>query len=106
MSVRQGVGLIITSHGSPLGHLAEADLVQVSPGLEPSVEPSMDLALHQAIYAAASEAGAVVHAHPRHAIALSLAGSVLVLPSLLVLWERWHRRRGDADRAKQTVSVV
>jgi L-fuculose-phosphate aldolase len=34
----------------------------------------MDLALHQAIYAAASEAEAVVHAHPRHAIALSLMG--------------------------------
>jgi L-fuculose-phosphate aldolase len=32
----------------------------------------MDLALHQAIYAAVSETEAVVHAHPRHAIALSL----------------------------------
>jgi len=28
------------------------------------------------------------------AILLSLAGAVLVLPSLLVLWERWHRRHG------------
>ena len=72
MSVRQGAGLIITSHGSRLGHLGEADLVEVRPGLQPTVEPSMDLALHQAIYAAASEAEAVVHAHPRHAIALSL----------------------------------
>ncbi len=74
MSVRQGGRLIITSHGSPLGHLAEGDLVEVRPGLEPTVEPSMDLALHQAIYAA-SEAEAVVHAHPRHAIALSLMGN-------------------------------
>jgi L-fuculose-phosphate aldolase len=73
MSVRQGEGLIITSHGSRLGHLAKGDLVEVGPGLEPKVEPSMDLALHQAIYAA-SEAQAVVHAHPRHAIALSLMG--------------------------------
>lgn len=38
-----------------------------------------------------------------YAIVLSLLGSVLVLPSLLVLWERWHRRRsgravhGDAE---------
>jgi predicted RND superfamily exporter protein len=31
-----------------------------------------------------------------YAIVLSLAGSVLVLPSLLVLWERWHRRRDPA----------
>ena len=74
MSVRQGEGLIVTSHGSRLGHLAQADLVEVRPGLEPRVEPSMDLALHQAIYAAVSEAEAVVHAHPRHAIALSLMG--------------------------------
>ena len=77
MSVRQGEGLLITSHGSPLGHLAEGDLVEVRPGLKPTVEPSMDLALHQAIYAAVSEAEAVVHAHPRHAIALSLAANEL-----------------------------
>jgi L-fuculose-phosphate aldolase len=74
MSVRQGEGLIITSHGSRLGHLAQVDLVEVRPGLEPRAEPSMDLALHQAIYAAVSETEAVVHAHPRHAIALSLLG--------------------------------
>jgi uncharacterized protein len=41
-----------------------------------------------------------------YAIALSLAGSVLVLPSLLVLWERWHRRRGDLAETRETVSVV
>ncbi len=28
-----------------------------------------------------------------YAIGLSMVGAVLVLPSLLVLWERWHRRR-------------
>lgn len=31
-----------------------------------------------------------------YAITLSLFGAVLVLPSMLVLWESWHRRRGDA----------
>jgi uncharacterized protein len=41
-----------------------------------------------------------------YAIALSLAGSVLVLPSLLVLWEKWHRRRGDLEETRETVSVV
>ena len=40
-----------------------------------------------------------------YAVILSLAGAVLVLPSMLVLWERWHRRRGDADEPA-TVSVV
>src|SRR5690606_7223695 len=28
------------------------------------------------------------------AIGLSLLASILVLPSMLVLWERWHRRGG------------
>jgi len=31
-----------------------------------------------------------------YAIGFALAASVLVLPSMLVLWDRWHRRRGDA----------
>jgi uncharacterized protein len=30
-----------------------------------------------------------------YAIGLSLLSAVLVLPSLLALWDRWHRRRGD-----------
>ncbi len=40
------------------------------------------------------------------AITLSLLGAILVLPSLLVLWERWHRRRGDAGTARATAPVV
>lgn len=38
------------------------------------------------------------------AILLSLVGAILVLPSRPVLWERWHRRRGDA--VVETVSVA
>jgi predicted RND superfamily exporter protein len=41
-----------------------------------------------------------------YAIGLSLIGAVLVLPSLLALWESWHRRRGDAVVERQTSSVV
>ena len=41
-----------------------------------------------------------------YAIVLSLLGALLVLPSLLVLWERWHQRRGDVVVEKETVSVV
>jgi uncharacterized protein len=41
-----------------------------------------------------------------YAIGLSLVGAVLVLPSLLVLWERWHRRRGDKVVERPTVSVA
>ncbi len=41
-----------------------------------------------------------------YAIVLSLAGAVLVLPSMLVLWERWHRRHGSQVTEKETLSVV
>ncbi len=41
-----------------------------------------------------------------YAIVLSLFGAVMVLPSLLVLWERWHRSRGDAVVEQPTVSVA
>ena len=72
MSVRRREGLLITTHGSRLGHLTQADLVQVTPNVAPVAEPSVDLTLHEAIYAAVPQARAVVHAHTRHAIALSL----------------------------------
>jgi predicted RND superfamily exporter protein len=41
-----------------------------------------------------------------YAIVLSLAGALLVLPSLLVLWEGWHRRRGEPVVERETVSVA
>lgn len=41
-----------------------------------------------------------------YAILLSLVGAVLVLPSMLVLWEAWHRRRGDSGTETPTTSAV
>ena len=41
-----------------------------------------------------------------YAILLSLVGAVLVLPSLLVLWERWHRKRGLAPSGRVTRPLV
>ncbi len=32
------------------------------------------------------------------AIGLAMLAALLVLPSLLVMWERWHRRRADGER--------
>ena len=40
-----------------------------------------------------------------YAIVLSLVGSVLALPSMLVLWERWHRRHGT-EVPRRTESVL
>ncbi len=41
-----------------------------------------------------------------YAIGLSLLGAILVLPSLLALWEAWHQRRGDAVVERETQSVL
>ena len=38
-----------------------------------------------------------------YTILLALIAAVMVLPSMLVLWDRWHRRRGDATLDSATV---
>ena len=69
-------GLLVTRTGAMLGRLGEGDLVTVTADGSSGGEPSMDTALHRAVYEA-SGAQAVLHAHPRHAIALSLAMDVI-----------------------------
>ena len=77
MSVRlPDGGLLVTRTGAMLGRLGEGDLVTVAADGSSRGEPSMDTALHRAVYEAA-RAQAVLHAHPRHAIALSLAMGVI-----------------------------
>ena len=72
MSVRlPDGGLLITRTGAMLGRIGDGDLVTVAADGPPRGEPSMDTAVHRAVYAA-TDAGAVLHAHPGHAIALSL----------------------------------
>jgi multidrug efflux pump subunit AcrB len=34
-----------------------------------------------------------------YTILLAMLAAVLVLPSMLVLWDRWHAKRGDAPIA-------
>jgi L-fuculose-phosphate aldolase len=77
MSVRlSDGGLLITRTGAMLGRLDDGDLVTVAADGSSEGQPSMDTAVHRAAYAATG-AKAVLHAHPRHAIALSLvAGAV------------------------------
>lgn len=77
MSVRlPDGGLLITRTGAMLGHLEEGDLVMVAADGSSQGQPSMDTAVHRAVYVA-TEAGAVLHAHPRHAIALSLVADAV-----------------------------
>ena len=73
---RRGGTVIVTRTGCPLARIGNSDLVKVAVDGSVSVgdQPSMDTPIHRGIYAAIGEfrAEAVVHAHPRHAIALSL----------------------------------
>jgi L-fuculose-phosphate aldolase len=71
LSVRDGSSMWITGTNTMLGHLGERHISLVGPdGGYEGPPPSSDTILHSTIYAVTG-AGAVVHAHPRHAIALS-----------------------------------
>jgi len=73
LSIRLGDRLIITRRGSMLGCLQEADLIETGISKNDRSTPlaSDELAVHRAIYQE-TPAQAIVHAHPSHAVALSL----------------------------------
>lgn len=79
LSVRFGDRVIIKRRGAMLGRLREADLIET--GLEKPdsgvMLASTELVVHRAIYLA-TPALAIVHAHPRVAIALTLSRDEIV----------------------------
>ncbi len=79
LSIRLGDRLIITRRGSMLGCLQEADLIETGITKNDRSTPlaSNELAVHRAIYQQ-TPALAIVHAHPPHAIALSLIETEIV----------------------------
>jgi L-fuculose-phosphate aldolase len=72
ISIRDGERFLITQTGANLGHLLESNLIHVDISLHLPISPeaSCETALHRAIYNV-TEALAIVHAHPIHAIALA-----------------------------------
>lgn len=71
LSRRDGQDIWITGTGTMLGRLHDRHIARVrTDGSHEGPAPSSDTILHTTIYAI-TDAGAVVHAHPRHAIALS-----------------------------------
>src|SRR5574342_262719 len=74
MSVRVGDRIIIKRRGAQLGRLKPEDFVQTHLHKKDSgiVRASTELIVHRAIYLKTS-ALAVIHTHPRTAIALSLS---------------------------------
>lgn len=79
MSVRHQGNIIVTAHFAMLGRLDPADLIEVPLREEPdkiSSNASNDVALHQLIYKF-TPAAAIIHAHPPHAIAMSLTNDLI-----------------------------
>jgi len=82
LSVWTPEGVLITREGAALHRLEPADLVLIARITDPpAATPSMDTPIHRAIYVSAS-AKAVVHAHPRHAVALSFKQVAFQPPDL------------------------
>ena len=79
LSIRLGERMIITRRSCRLGCLEEHDLIETGISKNDRSTPlaSTELAVHRAIYRETS-ALAVVHAHPPHAIALSLVATEIV----------------------------
>ncbi len=79
LSIRFGNRLVITRRGCMLGDIQESDLIETGVSKNDRATPlaSTELAVHRAIYRL-TPAQAVVHAHPRHAVALSLTDSEIV----------------------------
>lgn len=79
MSIRLGDNLIITRRGCQLGSLQEQDLIETGISKNDRFTPlaSIELPVHRAIYQM-TPALAIVHAHPPHAIALSLTEKEIV----------------------------
>ncbi len=73
MSVRSGDRIFITRRGAMLGQLGAEDIIETGLWKNDSkvVLASTEIGIHRAIYQSTS-ALAVVHAHPPHAVALSL----------------------------------
>lgn len=73
MSVRLGDRLFITRRGCMLNNLCEQDLIETGIGKNDRATPlaTAELAVHRSIYQLTPSL-AVIHAHPPHAIAISL----------------------------------
>jgi len=81
LSIRMGERVTITRRNCGLGCLEEHDLIETGLNRNDRSTPlaSTELAVHRAIYQATS-ASAIVHAHPPHAVALSLTETDIVPP--------------------------
>jgi L-fuculose-phosphate aldolase len=80
VSAREGERIEITPRDLPYEHMTETDLVTLAPDgriVAGHREPSSERRVHLAVYAARTDALAIVHTHSVHATAWSLLGEPL-----------------------------
>jgi L-fuculose-phosphate aldolase len=79
LSIRMGDNLIITRRGCQLENISENDLIETGIYKNNRTTPlaSIELPVHRMIYQI-TRAQAIVHAHPPHAVALSLTEREIV----------------------------
>lgn len=77
-SVRDGNRIWVTPTGASGDTVDVEDLIACQPDAPPASGTSLDAALHLAVYREIDAAGAVLHSHGPHAIALSLDGEDFV----------------------------
>jgi L-fuculose-phosphate aldolase len=80
VSARDGDEVLITPTGLPYDEMEEDDVVAMALDgtvLRGTREPSSERRVHLAVYAARSDAGALVHSHSVHATAWSFLGEPL-----------------------------
>lgn len=77
-SVRAGERVWLTPTGASGDTVEAADLIDCAPDAPPPDGASIDAGLHLAVYREVAAAGAILHSHGPHAIALSLAGDDFV----------------------------
>jgi len=81
LSVRDGDGMLITPTRIPYDQTQPEQIVAGAGdgSWSGQVPPSSERAVHSAVYAARSDVGAIVHAHPVYACVLAVAGRPLPL---------------------------
>ena len=115
LSIRLRDRIIITRRSSMLGCLEEHDLIETGIVKNDRSTPlaSLELAVHRAIYQE-TQALAIVHAHPPHAVALSLTETE-IMPSCaeglstigrvpVIGWNMEVKSGGLADIIAQTLN--
>ncbi|MFC1903695.1 aldolase [Chloroflexota bacterium] len=113
LSIRMGDRIIITRRGSRLNCLTENDLIETGITKNSRSTPlaSSELPVHRAIYRE-TQALAIVHAHPSHAVALSLTekeimpnveGLSLMGPVPVIGWNMEIKPGGLSDLIAQTL---